>query len=289
MKAPVRRPRPPGVQERRIFTPPNLSGPSAHQAQVIDALGKLHDVLGDMSGLLARMTPTVLGQKTIVLDSTGAASEQFRLPFGCLSVDYFGATTLTVAAHPLQVAAPGPGAGVAKIGPGGFAVINFKANVASFYGNPGDVLTFTAMAQPQPPTGVVGRLPVVATLPQANPAAGAAFTFINTGVTPLNVVDFRLFFTASAAVANRFISLAVKDQAFNFVSQITNGSAVVAGNSLQVTWSTSIGGFSPGASGNAMLPYPSLAPLPPGWQLAVGVSGIDVADQISQIVITTYG
>jgi hypothetical protein len=159
--------KPPGHQERRIFPQPNLTGPSARQAELIEAIGSLHTVMGDMSGLLARMIPAVIAQKTITLDATGTASEQFRVPFASVGIDYFGTALLTVAAHPLQQAAPGPGVGIAKVGPGGFAVVNFRANVLSFYGNPGDQITFSAMAQPQPPNGVLngtaGALIVAAT------------------------------------------------------------------------------------------------------------------------------
>jgi hypothetical protein len=145
---------PAGRQAARVFTPPSLSGSSAHQAAVLEALGEIRGALGDMSGLLDKLAPAVLAQKTVQLDAAGTAFDQFRVPFRSIGVDYFGSGTLTVAAAPLGVGAPGPGVGVAKVGPGGFAVCNMRSTVVSFYGNPGDFVTFTAYALPQPANGV---------------------------------------------------------------------------------------------------------------------------------------
>jgi|SRR5882724_2982317 len=128
---------------------------SRQAAELAARMGELTKVIGDLGPLLDELAPGVIGTETLVLDSNGQAVKQFRIPFRSLGVDYFGATTLTVAAAPLASGAPGPGPGIGKIGPGGFAVLNMRAYVASFYGLPGEVLTFTAYAKPQPPNGVV--------------------------------------------------------------------------------------------------------------------------------------
>lgn len=128
---------------------------SSHQAAMLAAITELHKVIGDQAALLDRLVPKVLQTETIVLDANGTATRVYRVPFQSLGVDYFGTTTLTVTAAPLAAQAPGPGQGVGKVGPGGFAVLNFKAYAASFYGNPGDVLTVTAYGRPQEANGVV--------------------------------------------------------------------------------------------------------------------------------------
>lgn len=122
--------------------------------------------------------------------------------------------------------------------------------------------------------------------PQANPPAGTNFTYTVPPGTAQTITAVRVFFTTSAAVANRFVSLQVRDASGNILSSINNASAIVASSSLQLTWSTSITGFAFGASGNALMPMPITTPLQPGWQLVVTISGEDAADQLSQIVIT---
>jgi hypothetical protein len=277
--------KPPGKQERRIFPQPNLAGPSARQAQLIEAIGTLHGAIGDMSGLLQRMVPTVLGQKTIVLDGNGQATEQFRLPFASVAVDYFGNATLTVAAHPLQQAAPGPGVGIAKIGPGGFAVVNFKANVLSFYGTPGDVITFIAMASPQPPTGVVSPSAIVTEILGPSPAAGAAFNFtVPAGGPVFRLISARAFFTTSAAVANRFVQMQVFDAAANELARITNATGTPASSTLAASWLATVGAFQNAGTGTAVFPIP-MALLQPGWQLRITAAAIDAADQFSAIAL----
>jgi hypothetical protein len=268
--------------------PAGGDGTSRQAAELAARMAELTKVIGDLGPLLDELAPGVIGTETVILDANGQATKQFRVPFRSLGVDYFGATILTVTAAPLAGAAPGPGPGVAKLAPGGFSVVNMRAYVASFYGNPGDLITFTAYAKPQPANGVVGHQAVATTLPQGNPAAGAGFTFTVPPGPALPIAAVAVFFTASAAVANRFIALAIKDPAGNTVGQIVDSTAIVANNTIRVTWSTSIGSFANGGSGQAEFPLPVNFPLPPGWQIVITVSGEDVADQLSQIVITTF-
>jgi hypothetical protein len=131
------------------------TGPPQQQAQFLDMLGALNTRIGDLGTLLDEMAPRVISTETVVLDANGTATRQYRVPYRSLGVDYFGAATLTVAAAPLAQFAPGPGPGVGKVGPGGFAVLNFRAYEWTLYGNPGDLITVTAYARPQPANGVV--------------------------------------------------------------------------------------------------------------------------------------
>jgi hypothetical protein len=280
--------KPPGNQERRIFRPPSLASPTAHQAAQLEALGAIRGALGDMSGLLDRLAPAVIAQKTVQLDANGTATDQFRIPFRSISVDYFGGSTLTVAAAPLGVGAPGPGVGVAKVGPGGFAVCNMRATVVSFYGLPGDLVTYCCMALPQPPCGTASPSAVVTEVIPAGaqlPAAGTNYTFTVPASGPaMNLTSVRATFTSSAAVANRFLSLILSDAAGNQLATIPNSSTVVASSSVFLSWLNTVSTFVSNPSGNAVLPIP-MRTLLPGWTLKLNAAGIDVADQWSGIVL----
>lgn len=283
---------PAGRQAARIFRPASLSTPTAHQAAVIEALGGIRGAMGDMSGALDRLAPAVIAQKTIQLDATGTASEQFRVPFRSIAVDYFGAGDLTVAAQPLGggavPSAPGPGVGIARIGPGGFAVCNMRATVVSFYGLPGDIVTFTCFSLPQAPCGVAAASAIVTeTVPTgaAIPAAGAPYTFQVPAAGPgVQLVSFRGTLTTSAVVANRFVSLAVLDAGGNSVCQINNSPAVVASTTLQLNFLATVAAFQAAASGTALLPIP-MRTLPAGWALKLNAGGMDAGDQWSQLAV----
>lgn len=279
--------KPAGRQERRIFPNAALGSATAHQASVLEALGGIRGALGDMSGLLDRLAPAVIAQKTIQLDATGTAQEQFRLPFRSIAVDYFGTGDLTVAAQPLGggaiPAAPGPGVGIAHVGPGGFAVCNMRATVVSFYGLPGDFLTFTCFASPQAPCGVASVSAAPQEVVNANPAAGSAFVFTVPAAGPaLQLVSAHAFFVASAVVANRFISIQIQDGAANILASVINAAAVVASTSLSISWLSTVTAFASSASGTSELPIP-MRILEPGWTLRINASSIDVGDQFSQI------
>lgn len=154
------------------------SGPGPQQAAMLDALGALNVRIGDLGTLLDELAPRVISTETVVLDANGTATRQYRVPFRSLGVDYFGATTLTVAAAPLAQFAPGPGPGVGKVGPGGFAVLNFRAYEWTVYGNPGELVTITAYARPQPANGVV------------NGTGGVLVTGAPTGLLTASIGDY---------------------------------------------------------------------------------------------------
>jgi hypothetical protein len=142
-----------GRERPNLFKPP-LGGncTQALAAQLLDSTEKTHKltgVMGDLTKVLDRMTPVVIGVQTVVLDSVGCATVSYRLPYQSLFVDSASAQLLTVANSPLQTGAPNAGPGVAFVRPGGNAVINFRAYQWSVYGGlPGDKVTVTAFAHP---------------------------------------------------------------------------------------------------------------------------------------------
>lgn len=112
---------------------------------------RMHAALGDMTRALHKLVPLVLGSETVVLDVNGQAAKQFRVPFKCITVDSQSAKVLTVEAAPLSTQ-PNAGPGVAFVRAGGFVVCNLTSYTWSIYGgNPGDLVTVTAYANPQPP------------------------------------------------------------------------------------------------------------------------------------------
>lgn len=136
---------------------PRVGGPTQHQAAVVLELEQMRAAVGDMTRMLARLVPEVLSQETVILDANGQATKQFRVPFRAISVDNFGQGNLTVAADTLKGAAPNLGPGVARVGPGGYAVINTTGYAWTIYGGTaGDAVTVATYACPQPPIGVAG-------------------------------------------------------------------------------------------------------------------------------------
>lgn len=121
-------------------------------AALNDGHGHLVAAVGDLTRLLDQMTPTVVGQETVVLDAGGGAFRQFRVPFRALYVESQSTKLLTVANSTLQSAAPVAGPGVAFVNVGGAAVINFRAYQWSIYGGvAGELVTVTAFGTPMPP------------------------------------------------------------------------------------------------------------------------------------------
>jgi len=142
-----------GPDRPSLLRPP-LGGErnEALAAQLVDHHNEQVKALGDISGALQAMAPQVIGQITAVLDANGTANVQYRVPFASLFVDSFSAAVLTVAAAPLQSAAPNAGPGVALIRVGGYAVVNLRAYQWSIYGGAaGERVTVTAYSRPQPP------------------------------------------------------------------------------------------------------------------------------------------
>lgn len=211
--------RPPGLgritrwEGRLPKLPTGGTGANAQAAELAAHLGKLNEVLGGLGPLLDELAPGVIGTETVVLDGNGQAVRQFRVPFRSIAVDYWGAALLTVAAAPLAGAAPGPGPGVAKVGPGGFAVINVRAYQFSLYGNPGEQVTFTALAKPQPPNGVIAISPQVATL--ANVASSATSVPL---FTPAPIANGRTIWNDSTAVL--FVKFGATASATSYTVQI---------------------------------------------------------------------
>ena len=115
-----------------------------------------------------------------------------------------------------------------------------------------------------------------------NPAAGAEFSIRAPGGSIWRIMSMALLFTASAAVANRRITLLADDQTDTWFAQIASADLVASS-------ATRVGAFvgaSPGGVAgsvlNLPLPQDGLI-LMPGYRLRSSTAGIDVADQYSAV------
>lgn len=140
---------------------PGLGRPGALRGGCTDRfaelLGGAHTELtaavGDLTQVMRRMAPFVLGVQTVILDINGQGSVNYRVPYGCVFVDSASTHVLTIANAPLQSAAPGGGPGVAFVRIGGNRLVNFQSNVLSIYGGQaGELVTVEAFGHPLAPT-----------------------------------------------------------------------------------------------------------------------------------------
>jgi hypothetical protein len=181
-----------------LRTPP-LGGDRAQDQAVplADAAGQLAGVIGDLSALVQRMAPTVIGVQTVALDANGTAAVSYRVPYQAITVDSQSAKVLTVANMPLQGAAPASGPGVAFVRIGGFAVQNFRGYAVSVYGgNQGELVTIAAYGTPLPPDTIGGA---------GNPGAAVTASVASSAATvplfaPAASANGRTVFNESTAV-----------------------------------------------------------------------------------------
>jgi hypothetical protein len=118
----------------------------------------------------------------------------------------------------------------------------------------------------------------------ANPAAGAIFTYTNTTGVTQSLLAVACKLVTSAVVANRFLQLKIFDSSGNTVAQVGGSGAIPASTTVNATWVGGISTIATGTAGGTTSGIPNV-PIQPGWQIQINVSGIDVADQLSAIVL----
>jgi hypothetical protein len=275
---------PPGDRPHRP-RPAADNDPAAESA--LPNLALAHDrltaVIGDLSGALVKMAPRVIGVQTVVLDANGTAAGQYRLPYQSLFVDSFSASLLTIASMPLQSAAPNAGPGVALIRPGGAAVVNLRSYLWSVYGGtPGERVTVTAYANPQPPTAMPGDHSSPSyTVAPAQPVLGASLNY--TLATPARLVAFTAVYTAGAAAGNRFPPVNIISPTGLTQAEVSTTSGIAP--STTATIYTAIGEqTSINAQFGTYIPLPDLGVLPVGTIVNIPIG--NAGDQISAVVLT---
>jgi hypothetical protein len=88
----------------------------------------------------------------------------FQVPYAAVSVLSQSSALVTAANATLAQAAPTQGQGVAQVGPRGFGIFNLAGRSLTLYGNPGDSVSITVFACPQPPAAAVGAVAVAGTV-----------------------------------------------------------------------------------------------------------------------------
>jgi hypothetical protein len=130
---------------------PGASRQAAGSPELGEHLALLRRSIGDLSRVLAEMSPAVLTCRSVALDATGTASGSEKRRYAAIAVSSFSGLPLTIAAGPLAGNAPGPGPGVARLEPGGSRVYNFSAASWSIYGGAlGDIVYVETFSRPQP-------------------------------------------------------------------------------------------------------------------------------------------
>jgi hypothetical protein len=120
-----------------------------------------------------------------------------------------------------------------------------------------------------------------------NPTVGTAFTFQIPGEawTRLSIVRFTL--TTSAAVANRFASVDIRDADQSVIARFMSPNALAASLVRGYTHFPEVGAFSSSAGNEEVGPL-SGAWLFPGASIRITAANIDALDQISGVFLYTY-
>lgn len=122
-------------------------------------------------------------------------------------------------------------------------------------------------------------------LPQAQPAAGAGFSYVCGNVWWEELVALSFVLTTDAVVATRFVNLQLLDADGHVLAAVGLNSGTVASQTLNVyAYQTAPSAAS--AVGTSVVPVWQEIPLRPGWQVRVVGSNLDVGDQITNVVLT---
>jgi hypothetical protein len=114
------------------------------------------------------------------------------------------------------------------------------------------------------------------------PAAGASFIRLVPGITFERNLSVEATFTTSAAVVNRLPFVAYTNGDSIEYYRAPAGAIVAASSVLTVTWSPELDTAVPAGTGVSTGALRA-EELPAGYHLVIGLTNIDVADQISAI------
>lgn len=119
-------------------------------------------------------------------------------------------------------------------------------------------------------------------LPLPDPAAGAAFTYTNTGFywEILDSISFQL--VTSSHAANRQVTLSILDGSGTALATLPSASVQTASLTYQYTWSPEFSNFNTVVDTAVTSPLPILL-LQPQYGFSVTVGNIDTGDQVSNI------
>lgn len=117
-----------------------------------------------------------------------------------------------------------------------------------------------------------------------NPAAGAGWTHKVDGRYYERVLAVTFTLVTSVVVANRFPAVTLTDNLGRTITSVPAGNSVPASTTLNVFLARNAPAYDFGTGGGSFGFMPDLM-VPPDWSWSCNVAGIDVADQLSGIVL----
>jgi len=122
-----------------------------------------------------------------------------------------------------------------------------------------------------------------------DPPAGSGITRRIPSETFERLDTVRVRLTASAAVANRFVSVDALDGDDNILTRVQSATAITAGQTSRITFARNIAAVLSGGTTEQLLPLPDVL-YPPGCEFRVTVGNIDVGDQLSEVrlIVSRY-
>lgn len=122
-------------------------------------LQTLAGVLTSLDGrvsMLAQAMRNMLDAKTldvvtVVIPASGSWEKSWHVQYNSVAVTSQSTAKVTISSAGAQLGAPTSGVGVAVLGPNRCGTFNINGHILSIYGNPGDTVTVSVFACPQPP------------------------------------------------------------------------------------------------------------------------------------------
>lgn len=130
----------------------SLRGNDQHAADVMRGLGTIDSRIGQLAHALKDLvTCETLATETRTFDANGQTTASWNFAFAAVAVTNLSAQKVTITNMGPQGAAPTLGPGVALVAAGKGATYNLAGTMLTLYGNPGDQVTVSVFARPQPP------------------------------------------------------------------------------------------------------------------------------------------
>jgi hypothetical protein len=129
-----------------------MRGNDQHAAEVARGISSLDSRLNQLAHALKDLiTCETLATETRTFDANGITTFGWNFAFASVAVTSQSAQKVTITNMGPASAAPTSGPGVALLAPNKGATYNLAGTMLTLYGNPGDQVTVSVFARPQPP------------------------------------------------------------------------------------------------------------------------------------------
>lgn len=187
----------------------------------------------------------ILDSGTRVFNSAGIIElSQFSVPFASVAAWSYSGQRITISNQPPAFSAPTQGPGVKILNAYGMGVFNMVGRSLTFYGNPGDAVTYEVSAVPQPPSAMAGALQFISanvgvsgTVTAQTPATADIYTEsptsrLTNGNTatltwPANVTDAFVGINVTGFAGGTNVIISVQQQDANGVWQFIGSTAAI--------------------------------------------------------------